>query len=40
VRNEEETRYSLKDRNLSALTQRAKVSEQRSLVASAYFWLS
>ena len=40
LRNEEETRYSLKDRNAALLQQRAKVTERRSLIASAYFWIS
>lgn len=40
LHNEEETRYSLKDRNLSMLVQKAKVTEKRALIASAYFWLS
>ncbi len=39
LRNEEETRYAIKDRNASLLAQRAKVTEKKSLVASAYFWL-
>jgi superfamily II DNA/RNA helicase len=39
LRNEEETRYALKDRNAQLLSQKAKVTERRSLVASAYFWL-
>lgn len=39
VRNEEDTRYTLKDRNFATLQQRAKVTEKRSLVASSYFWL-
>jgi hypothetical protein len=40
VRNEEERRYAAKDRSLADLAQKAKVTERRSLVASAYFWLS
>ena len=40
LRNEEETRYSLKDRHFAALAQKTKVTEKRSLIASAYFWLT
>ena len=40
LRNEEETRYSLKDRNIALVAQKAKVTEKRSLLGSAYFWLS
>jgi hypothetical protein len=39
LRAEEDARYAAKDKSLAALTQRAKVTEQRTLVASAYFWL-
>ena len=39
LRNEEETRYSIKDRNLAALAGRAKVTDRRALIGSAYFWL-
>ena len=40
LRNEEEKRYAQKDRSLAQLAQQAKVTERRSLIASAYFWLS
>jgi hypothetical protein len=40
LRNEEEKRYAAKDRQVADLTQKAKVNEKRSLIASAYFWLS
>ncbi|WP_342374679.1 SNF2-related protein [Myxococcus stipitatus] len=40
LRNEEEKRYASKDRQLAELAQKAKVTEKRSLIASAYFWLS
>jgi hypothetical protein len=40
LRNEEEKRYAAKDRQITDLIQKAKVTEKRSLVASAYFWLS
>jgi superfamily II DNA/RNA helicase len=40
LRNEEEKRYSAKDRQIADLVQKAKVTEKRSLIASAYFWLS
>ncbi|WP_263452007.1 SNF2-related protein [Hyalangium gracile] len=40
LRNEEEKRYAAKDRQIADLTQKAKVAEKRSLIASAYFWLS
>lgn len=39
LRNEEETRYALKDRNHAAHVERAKVTSKRSLIGSAYFWL-
>jgi superfamily II DNA/RNA helicase len=39
VRNEEETRHALKDRHLTLLAQKSKVTERRSLIGSAYFWL-
>lgn len=40
LRNEEEKRYMAKDRQVADLAQKAKVTEKRSLIASAYFWLS
>jgi hypothetical protein len=40
LRNEEEKRYMAKDRQIADLVQKAKVTEKRSLIASAYFWLS
>lgn len=40
LRNEEEKRYAIKDRNTAMLQQQARVAEKRSLIASAYFWLS
>ncbi|AEI68149.1 SNF2-related protein [Corallococcus macrosporus] len=40
LRNEEEKRYASKDRQLAELANKAKVTEKRSLIASAYFWLS
>ena len=40
LRNEEEKRYAAKDRQLTELANKAKVTEKRSLIASAYFWLS
>ncbi len=40
LRNEEEKRYAAKDRQIADLVQKAKVTEKRSLIASAYFWLS
>jgi hypothetical protein len=39
LRNDEETRYGLKDRHLALLAQKAKVTERRTLIGSAYFWL-
>jgi hypothetical protein len=39
LRNDEETRYALKDRNAALLAQRAKATERRTLLGSAYFWL-
>src|SRR5215831_5540179 len=40
LRNEEETRYALKDRALAELAARAKVVDRRALVGTAYLWLS
>jgi hypothetical protein len=40
LRNEEEKRYAAKDRQIAELANKAKVTEKRSLIASAYFWLS
>ncbi|WP_141593633.1 MULTISPECIES: SNF2-related protein [unclassified Myxococcus] len=40
LRNEEEKRYASKDRQLADLANKAKVTEKRALIASAYFWLS
>jgi hypothetical protein len=40
LRNEEEKRYMAKDRAIADLSAKAKVVEKRSLIASAYFWLS
>ncbi|HEY1907899.1 MAG TPA: SNF2-related protein [Myxococcaceae bacterium] len=40
LRNEEETRYGLKDRALADLAARGKVVDRRALVGTAYFWLS
>lgn len=40
LRNEEEKRYAAKDRQVADLAHKAKVTEKRSLIASAYFWLS
>ncbi|HZX42426.1 MAG TPA: ATP-dependent helicase, partial [Myxococcaceae bacterium] len=40
LRNEEETRYGLKDRTLAELATRAKVVDRRALVGTAYLWLS
>jgi len=40
LRSQEESCYTQKDRALAALVQRAKVTEGRKLIASAYFWLS
>ncbi|XXF80598.1 SNF2-related protein [Myxococcaceae bacterium GXIMD 01537] len=40
LRNEEEKRFSVKDRQMADLATKAKVTEKRSLIASAYFWLS
>jgi superfamily II DNA/RNA helicase len=40
LRNEEEKRYAAKERAIADLGNKAKVTEKRSLVASAYFWLS
>jgi len=40
LRNEEETRYGLKDRSLAELATRGKVVDRRALVGTAYFWLS
>ena len=40
LRNEEEKRYAAKDRQIADLVQKSKVTEKRSLIASAYFWLS
>jgi superfamily II DNA/RNA helicase len=40
LRNEEEKRYAAKDRQIADLVQKAKVTEKRSLITSAYFWLS
>jgi superfamily II DNA/RNA helicase len=39
LRAEEDARYGQKDRTTALLTQKAKVLERRTLVASAYFWL-
>jgi hypothetical protein len=39
LRLEEDKRYQAKDKSLALLTQRAKVTDKRALVASAYFWL-
>jgi superfamily II DNA or RNA helicase len=39
LRREEDTRYALKDRSLAALAERARVSDRRALVGTAYFWL-
>jgi len=39
LRNEEEKRYAAKDRQISELVNKSKVTEKRSLIASAYFWL-
>jgi hypothetical protein len=39
VRNEEETRYTLKERHLALVAQKAKIAERRRLLGSAYFWL-
>ena len=40
LRNEEETRYGLKDRSRAELAARAKVVDRRALVGTAYFWLT
>jgi superfamily II DNA or RNA helicase len=40
LRNEEETRYGVKDRTLAKLGARGKVVDRRVLVATAYVWLS
>jgi superfamily II DNA/RNA helicase len=40
LRNEEEKRFAAKDRQMADLANKAKVNEKRSLIASAYFWLS
>ena len=40
LRNEEEKRFAAKDRQLADLANKAKVTEKRSLIASAYIWLS
>jgi hypothetical protein len=40
LRDQELTSYSDKDRALAELSDRAKVTERRTLVASAYFWVS
>ena len=40
LRNEEEKRYAAKDRQIADLAHKAKVTEKRSLIASAYFWLA
>jgi superfamily II DNA or RNA helicase len=40
LRNEEEKRYAAKDRQFADLAHKAKVTEKRSLIASAYFWLT
>ncbi|WP_395822723.1 SNF2-related protein [Archangium minus] len=40
LRNEEEKRYAAKDRQVADLANKSKVTEKRSLIASAYFWLS
>lgn len=40
LRNEEETRYSLKDKATSALQHRARILDKRTLIGSAYFWMS
>jgi hypothetical protein len=40
LRAAEETRYAEKDRALEQLTDSARVTEQRALVASAYFWFN
>lgn len=39
LRNEEETRYSIKDKNLASVQAKAKVTDRRALIGSAYFWL-
>ena len=39
LRREEEARYAAKDRALAALGERARVSERRVLVGTAYLWL-
>jgi ERCC4-related helicase len=39
LRLEEDKRYQAKDKSLALLMQRAKVTDRRALVASAYFWL-
>lgn len=39
LRQAEETRYAEKDRTLAALTQKAKVTTNRSLIASTYFFI-
>jgi hypothetical protein len=39
LRAEEDSRYTEKERSLSALMERAKVGERHALIASAYFWL-
>ncbi|MBN8232321.1 DEAD/DEAH box helicase family protein [Corallococcus macrosporus] len=40
LRNEEEKRYASKDRQLAELANKGRVTEKRTLIASAYFWLS
>ena len=40
LREQEQTGYTEKDRALAELSERAKVTERRTLVASAYFWVS
>ena len=39
LRHAEEQHYTEKDRTLAALASKAKVTLERSLVASAYFWV-
>ncbi len=39
LRDQEQTGYTEKDRTLAELSDRAKVTERRTLVASAYFWV-
>ena len=40
LRNEEEKRYAAKDRQVADLANKSKVTDKRTLIASAYFWLS